>query len=287
MFDLAPDVPSAPPLHQSPAFARALDAAGQNYSTLPDGTLVLTRRVGPLKINMVTRAEVPAEHLRDLRGPVLLSPQRLPPPGTLPLLPLVSPAHEAHLSLLPSLESLHAGLHQKWRNRLRHAEKQPLRVTRQNLPDDPRHWLLIADAAQQLARRYRGWPPSLTCAYGRANRGDAKLFTAHFAGKPAAACVILRHGNAASYHIAHSRAAGRMTSAHCLLMWEAITWLKRKGVTRFDLGLIDTEEGAGLARFKLGTGAKVHRLGGTWLYWPPMTRVLRPLARLDRGLMRG
>jgi lipid II:glycine glycyltransferase (peptidoglycan interpeptide bridge formation enzyme) len=100
-----------------------------------------------------------------------------------------------------------------------------------------------------------------------------------------AALLVLRHGAAATYHIAHTEAAGRKTSAQCLLIWSAMRWLQAKGVTRFELGQIDTERGASLARFKLGTGARVERLGGTWLWWPPVTRLGAPLERLDRRLM--
>ncbi|MEM9576195.1 MAG: GNAT family N-acetyltransferase [Pseudomonadota bacterium] len=290
MFDSLPVVPASDALQQSLGFERALAAVGSQCQRLDDGTLLLQRRWGPVRAHMLARVTVTPERLAQLRragvrGPVILSPETPVDTRTLPALPLVSPNTLAALDLTPDLEALRAGLHQKWRNRLKHAEKQGLRVTRQNLPDQPDHWLLVADLAQQAARRYRGWPPALTCAYGRENPGDAKLFTAYIGRAPVAGVVILRHGACATYHIGHTRPSGRMTSAHCLLLWQAICWLKRKGVAHFELGLIDTEDGAGLARFKLGTGATVRALGGTWLWWPPLTRLARPLARLDRTLM--
>ncbi len=41
--------------------------------------------------------------------------------------------------------------------------------------------------------------------------------------------------------------------------------LKAMGIERFDLGGIDTTENAGIARFKLGSGAEPRTLCGTWL----------------------
>ena len=153
------------------------------------------------------------------------------------------------------------------------------------MPDQPDHWLLATDVAQQATRRYRGWPPVLTCAFSRENPGDAKLFVAHLGRAPVAGLLVLRHGGGASYHIGHTRSAGRMTSAHCLLLWQAILWLKKKQTSYFELGFVDTEEGADLARFKLGIGANVRPLGGTWLWWPPLTKLLRPIGIMDHRLM--
>jgi hypothetical protein len=35
-----------------------------------------------------------------------------------------------------------------------------------------------------------------------------------------------------------------------------------------DLGTVDTENAPGLARFKIGSGAQIRSLGGTWLRIP-------------------
>jgi hypothetical protein len=41
-----------------------------------------------------------------------------------------------------------------------------------------------------------------------------------------------------------------------------------EGVRWLDLGSVDTEKAPGLARFKLGTGAELKRLGATMLVLP-------------------
>ncbi|MCP4821132.1 MAG: GNAT family N-acetyltransferase, partial [Shimia sp.] len=116
--------------------------------------------------------------------------------------------------------------------------------------------------------------------YARANKGDAKLFIAFDGAAPVAAMLILRHGQSATYHVSHTTDDGRKKCAHNLLMWEAMQWLAAKGVTTLDLGQVDTEKSAGLARFKLGTGARPRPLGGTWLWWPPLGKTLKPLKYL-------
>ncbi|WP_299671190.1 GNAT family N-acetyltransferase [uncultured Roseobacter sp.] len=291
MFDATlADTPGA--LQQSPSFARALEALGAPPLKLPDGTLVLRRRFGPLPVSMITRPRVTSAAglgalagVVPVKGPRLLSPDCPLPLQEIGALPLISPATIATLDLSPNTDTLMAGLHQKWRNRLRHGQSQGLRVTRQNMPDDPGHWLLQADLVQQAARGYRSWPIPLTLAYARANPGQAKLFMAHQGKTPVAAMLILRHGSTATYHIGHTRASGRLMSAHTLLMWSVILWAKSKGMQSLDLGTIDTEDAPGLARFKLGTGAQPRKLGGTWLWWPPLTSLARPIAVIDRRMM--
>ncbi|MCB4454443.1 GNAT family N-acetyltransferase [Leisingera sp. McT4-56] len=302
MFDSAPDPelpatairPQPRALQQSPEFARALMACGQDPLMLED-KLVLQRRLpGGLRLAMVNRADLtdPAPLLAAMREngfartPLILSPET---PALhlsrLGAVPLVTPAHAAIWDLSGDLDQRRAALHQKWRNRLKHGAAQNLRLTRQNLPHDVRHWLFQADAKQQTLRGYRSWPIGLTLAYARENKGQAKLFQASEGKEAVAAILILSHGSGATYHIAHTTARGKQLSAHTLLLWEAANWLAAKGICRLDLGLINTEDAAGLARFKLGTGANLHRLGGTWGFWPPLGRILRPLARLDHRLM--
>ncbi|WP_293576725.1 GNAT family N-acetyltransferase [Phaeobacter sp.] len=286
-------------LQQSQEFARALTATGQAPLVLEQlkNTVVLRRKLlGRFDAAMVTRANIdkPLRLIEVLseqglhRTPVILSPEQ-PTPALARhgAVPLVSPAHIGLLDLTGDPDQRRARLHQKWRNRLVHAERQGLRITRQSLPQNPAHWIFAADAAQQSARRYTGWPVELTLAYARENKSQAKIFEAHEGKEVVAGIVVLRHGRGATYHIAHTTARGRGLSAHNLLMWEVMTWLAKQGVARLDLGVINTEDAAGLARFKLGTGAQLHQLGGTWAYWGPMGRLLRPIAALDKKLMSG
>lgn len=285
------------PLPQTPEFLTALRATGLTPMVLNQmaDTVVLRRKLwNRLDVAMINRAEIyaPQRLLQVLqeqglrRTPVVISPERpVPDLAHFGALPLMGPAYRATLPLPESARERRAALHQKWRNRLHHAEHQTLRITRQSMPRKGDHWLLQADARQQRSRGYQGWPADLTLAYVRENPGKAKLFQAFDGNEAVAGMLILRHGDRATYHISHTTERGKRLSAHNLLMWEVMGYLAARGCQDLDLGIINTEDAAGLARFKLGTGARLAPLGGTWLFWPPMGRLLAPLARLDRALM--
>ncbi len=291
MFDFA-SADMVLPLMQSAEFECALRRMGRDPLRLDCGTLVLRRRVCGLPVAMMPRVadariEAALSHLHTAghRGPVILSPAM---PGTAPMtlgaLPLMSGATQAHLAL-DAPEVMRAALKGKWRNRLVRAEAAGLTLNRYPLPTRRPHWLVQAATRQARARRYRLWPTPLTCAYASTHRRASLVFEASQNGTPVAAMLFLRHGSTATYHMGHTTAAGRALGAHTLLMWQAMHHLYRKGHRWIDLGLIDTEDAAGLARFKLGTGAQAVRTGGTWGRWPPLCHVLRPLARLDQRLM--
>lgn len=289
MFDCAPTMPPMP-LMQSAAFEAALRACGQRPVRLSCGTLMLRRTVAGLPVAMLPRATLsdPARTLslaRKITGaPILLSPAQPADLSVHGALPLISPAQQAVISLNADPDVMRANLHGKWRNRLKHAEKAGLRVRHHPMPRRTDHWLLQADAAQQRARRYRNWPVPLTLGFAATTPRAAIVFEAFRGADPVAALLILRHGDTATYHIGHTTTAGRAASAHTLLMWTAMCWCARHGHHWLDLGLIDTRHAAGLARFKLGTGADVMPLGGTWLHWPPL-RPFRKLTWLDRKAM--
>ena len=80
-------------------------------------------------------------------------------------------------------------------------------------------------------------------------------------GENIASAVFLRHGNTATYHIASTSDRGRKISAGRLLLWRAFQEFSKNNVGCMDLGLIDTENAPGLARFKLGAGAQAHQMG--------------------------
>ncbi|ETX28762.1 hypothetical protein RISW2_04485 [Roseivivax isoporae LMG 25204] len=188
--------------------------------------------------------------------------------------PLLTPGTVALLPL-GDADSLRAGLSGKWRNRLARAEEAGMRVTRRPLPPDPDHWVLAAEARQARARGYRGWPPRLAAAYAAATPGGAQLFVAERAGVPLAGLVLLVHEGSATWQIGVSGPEGRQAGAMPLLLWRAMLWAAARGLAQLDLGTLNTDDAPGLARFKLGTGARAHRLGGTWLH----AGALAPLAR--------
>lgn len=207
---------------------------------------------------------------------VMLTPERIDGMDLLErsgLLTMVTAGHVARLSLASDVETLRAGLHQKWRNRLKRAETARLRVTSGSLPDDPGHWLLTAEAAQARTRRYARLPPAFSLAWAR--NAQTLLMTASDRCGPVAGMLFLIHGPWASYHVGWTSREGRAANAHTLLMWQAILSLRSRGLAALELGTLDTVKTPDLARFKLGTGATPVSLGSTWLRAPGSRAIAR------------
>ena len=85
---------------------------------------------------------------------------------------------------------------------------------------------------------------------------------------PIAAMLFLLHAPVVTYHIGWTSAQGRKFHAHHRMIMEAAEGFAQHGYYRMDLGLVETDRAPGLARFKIGTGAHVRPLGGTWLRLP-------------------
>ena len=176
----------------------------------------------------------------------------------------------AVVDLETDLETLRGRMQGKWRNRLVAAERAPLTIASGRPKPGRYDWLLRKDAEQQRRNRYEALPAAFTPAYQsaaerKAGKRGLRLLRAELDGRCVAAMLFLIHGRAATYHIGWSDEAGRRLSAHNALLWRAVAELKAAGLSRLDLGGVDTESGAGIARFKLGSGARPLTLCGTYL----------------------
>jgi hypothetical protein len=307
------------PFQQATAYGAAMAALGAGVGAavtrfdIRDGqgalagrAQVLSRRVGPLRLSLVSRGPVWAEatgtaaQIAGLRalaraagrtagrtagrvggwgGAMVATPgAALAGRG---LVPLVTGRTEAVMDLSRGPLALRAGLSAKWRNRLVHGEGAGLHVTigaagggefGADWGTDI-DWLAAGAAAQARARRHGGLPPAFTQAWLAAG-GGAMLAVARGAAAgakaagPLAAMLFLRHGMAATYHLGLTTPEGRAAEAHRLLLWRAALALAEAGVLALNLGDIATDLNPGLARFKLGTGATAQRLGATVLVWP-------------------
>ena len=309
--DACPRLPDMPaPMQQHPAYARTCASLGHRTRWLrlgpPDAplasALVLCRRwpglgtaalvsrgpvwsAGLTPIDRKAALRMLVARLRRDHAAVIVTPD--PVAGQDPLkgstlLPLVTSLTVARLELGGGTAARRARLRGKWRNALVRAEASQLRITAARMPPDADHWLLRRDAAQARTRGYRRLPAAFAAAWARMSPDDTLLMAAHDATGPVAGMLFLRHGAAASYHTGWTSAAGRIAGAHTRLMWEAGTRLADAGVTLLELDLIDTENAAGIARFKLGTGALPVTLGATRISAPGTAFV----AGLSRALSR-
>lgn len=177
------------------------------------------------------------------------------------------------IDLNPEPEALRAQLDGKWRNALAKAEKSALKVERVGAKPGQYRWLLDAELKQREARGYRALPPELTEAWQAAKlagapedkSGGVVAFRADLNRSTCAGMLFLLHGARATYHIGWSNEDGRANAAHNLLLWTAMLELKARGVRVLDLGGVNTQSGAGIARFKLGTGGRVLQRAGAYV----------------------
>ncbi|QYX58394.1 GNAT family N-acetyltransferase [Roseovarius sp. SCSIO 43702] len=285
MLDACPSRPEWPvPLQQHDSFARTLAAMGIDSARhdltdpfrAPVGTaLVVLRRLGPIRIAWLPRGPVWTPGIcPGTRRDALI---RLRRTVARPLLAtfedgndarglrLAAPREMARIDLRSDPAALRAALHGKWRNRLRRAERADCAVTHRPLDPLRDAPLIDREAAQRRVRGYRALPSSFTLAWARANPHGTCLFLAQNRGEITAFMLFLLHGTAATYHAGWSGAEGRAASAHALILWRAMLWLRAQGFTRLDLGHHDAARAPGLARFKRGAGARLHRTGPTCL----------------------
>ena len=176
------------------------------------------------------------------------------------LVPLVTPMHHAIWRLGPELR---AGLSGKWRNGLTRSENSGIRVRRGDGVTLAR--LIEEETRQRQARGYRSLPPQFTAALPTA---ALRLWDWRHGGDSAAAMAFVVDGSCATYHLGWASDPARQAGVHAVMLMRAAEALWAEGVRWLDLGSVDTERAPGLARFKLGTGAALKRLGHTVLVLP-------------------
>ena len=268
MFDCQ-DAETFLPLQQSKAYATAVAGCGARVRELDIGLgKVLAVERG--RVRLISRGPVggmaipPGEKLRALRmlarwpGITIVTPEE--EMTGFGVIPLVTPLHHAIWELGPDLRSGMAG---KWRNRLRASECAGISVRQGD--SGTLDGLIAQEGRQRRTRRYRSLPEGFTRALPK---GCLRLWEWRQGGAMAAAMAFVRHGTTATYHLGWGSEAARQAGVHAVMLTLAAEALAGEGVRWLDLGSIDSEAAPGLARFKLGTGAQLRRLGSTCLVLP-------------------
>ena len=263
------------PLTQSEEFENACKALGLPIRRVENSLgscLVQTRKLPMIgALNLISRGPVLndpsalkpflADVRSKLRGRLVLNAGAgAEKPGGLKF------ARGAELAILDikPRDNARAALNQKWRNQLKKAEKSPLVILNQALNPHKHMWFFEAEKSQQKSRGYQNYPAPFLLAYAAANKGQARLFSAVIAGKPIAAMLVFKHGRMATYQSGVNTDEGRHFCAHNLILWNIICELKKRGIEQLDLGRADVSDG--LKRFKLGTGARIETLGGSYFF---------------------
>lgn len=244
------------PLQQSPVYAAAASALGARVRMV-DGVLAVERGGLRLISRVAGLDRVGLRRLARWPGLTVVTPEILV--SGFGLVPLVTSMHHAVWRLDGDLRS---GMTAKWRNRLVAAEGA-VRVRRGDAETLAR--LIKEEAAQRRVRRYRALPEG----FAHALDPDAlRLWEWRQAGETGAAMAFVVHGTSATYHLGWASGAARAAGVHGVMLTRAAEGLRAEGVRWLDLGSVDSEAAPGLARFKLGTGADLRRLGATCLVLP-------------------
>lgn len=181
---------------------------------------------------------------------------------------VMTPYSTVVLDLSQDLDTLRAGFEAKWRNRLVAGENSALKVQRTGLKFGQYRWLLDHEQAQRENRGLAGLPMPFFEPYAQSRKSPAKnVFgvRADLQQERVAGMLFLIHGESATYQVGWSNDEGRQHNAHNVLLWDALQALKERGVRKLDLGGVNTQRSAGIARFKIGTGGEVVSLSGTYL----------------------
>ncbi len=272
------------PLQQHPRYAESLRVLGHEARMLDlDGTgqvLAIWRKVpvlgrigyvprGPVWITASDQARTEAmERLASQAIRLVEAEAPCPSLRASGFHQVATPVHVAELDFSGTPETRSARIGPKWKGALRQAERSGLRIGWEHFDGDLSHWLLTREAAMRQERRYRALPQVVACAFAKATPGSALILAASLGGEPVAGMLFLLHPPVATYHIGWSGDRGRACSAHHLLLRTAADRFADEGYVRLDLGSVDTEGSPGLARFKIGSGARVRALGGSWLRLP-------------------
>lgn len=168
------------------------------------------------------------------------------------------------LDLAPDEEEILKGASQKWRQTLRRALKQELRVERWLDPDPA----AVVTAYQEMAG-LKGVAVDFTAAEVRAIAdafGDNLLL---FRCNDADGALLSLRGCLVTHHhgldfFAATTARGRETYASYAVFWAVLQACRARGVLRYDLNHIDPIRGPGVYQFKRGVGAAPIEYLGDW-----------------------
>jgi lipid II:glycine glycyltransferase (peptidoglycan interpeptide bridge formation enzyme) len=158
------------------------------------------------------------------------------------------------LDLAPELEELRKGLDAKWRNHLKRAEKNDLKVVAGSGRIEFR---TFGDLYNQMCRR-KTFDTTVDIEEFARMQEDLpephrmQVLICEDAGVPVAGLVVTAMGDSAIYLLGATNEGGLKLQGAYLLQWTMIQWLKEKGIRWYDLGGIDPISNPGVYSFKRG-----------------------------------
>lgn len=164
-------------------------------------------------------------------------------------------------------EELRTQLDGKWRNQLVLAEKNNL-SNKVYTNTDSFEWILNQCNEMMCSRKVGKIPVELyryVKKYLDETNQPIIIFKAFSGEELIAGIGIIFHGNAATYLLGWNDEKGRQLNANQYLLWNAMLYMKERGINWFDLGGIDEESVPGITDFKLGLNGMKYNIVGEYL----------------------
>ncbi len=159
------------------------------------------------------------------------------------------------VDLRPPLETLHQGLHQKWRYHLKKAQKLKLEITE---GEDDSHFAEFERVyAQMLDRKqFEGSDPKPYRNIQKNLMGHEKMrvFLCQAEKQTCAGGVVSPIGKMGIYLFGATNNLGIKTYGSYLVHWRMLEWIKGRGCTSYDLNGINPDTNPGGFQFKTQLG---------------------------------
>ena len=177
------------------------------------------------------------------------------------------------VDLTLSLADLRRGLHQRWRNYLKSAEKNGFTVT-QGTGVEFYDQFLAAYREMMARKRFDTTVDVEEFRRIQLELPEAlrmQIFLGEKEGTLFNALVVAAAGDTGIYLLAATSNEGLNAKGAYLLQWQAIQWLKAGGCRWYDLGGINPDGNPGVFQFKNGLGghdvfqAGVFEMSGSWV----------------------
>lgn len=186
----------------------------------------------------------------------------------------LDPVTTVILDLGPGEDDLLSRMHEKTRYNIRLAERHGVSVRTGSSERDLGEFLRLMAETAARDRFVQHAPEYLkvTFTFLRDN-GIAQLRVAEFEGKTVAANLEVLFGDTVTYLYGASSNEHRNVMAPYALQWDAIREAKRRGYRTYDFWGANPQSKAmydykpsweGITRFKMGFGARLVNLAGTW-----------------------
>ena len=166
------------------------------------------------------------------------------------------------IDLTRSEEELLASFSSKTRYNIRLAQKHGVNVRIDNSDKAFEKYLELTDETNKRQGFYSHTPKYHRLMWTHLKGNIANLLTATYKGEIITTWILFSHDGFLYYPYGASTDKYKEVMANNLMMWEAIKFGKKQGLTTFDLW--GREEGKGFTKFKEGYNPKVIEFVGSW-----------------------